>query len=114
MNPAKPILLAQIKNAQHFTFLVEKPDEYLKVLQQSGYDSKVVDKIGRMGTSILLQEIRTEGVKNALKGNSNVELIKDYRGVDVLSAYSPLHIEDVNWAIISEKMVRKRLPKFKP
>ena len=83
-------------------FLVEKPDEYLKVLQQSGYDSKVVDKIGRMGTSILLQEIRTEGVKNALKGNSNVELIKDYRGVDVLSAYSPLHIEDVNWAIISE------------
>ena len=45
-------------------------------------------------------EIDTEAVRECLKGASGVKIIKDYRGVAVLSAYAPL--KGLGWAIISE------------
>ena len=38
----------------------------------------------------------------ALNGISSHDLIKDYRGVDVYSAYSPIKIMDKEWAILAE------------
>ncbi|MBI2256229.1 MAG: methyl-accepting chemotaxis protein [Proteobacteria bacterium] len=53
-------------------------------------------------TSILKQEVKTPTVEAALKGESGVSLIQDYRGIDVVSAHKPLSFEGVTWAIIGE------------
>ena len=48
-------------------------------------------------------KIDTVATRNALMGQKNTELIIDYNGNPVLSAYQPLKIsEDLTWAIISE------------
>ncbi len=47
--------------------------------------------------------VDTIASRSALSGESNIKVIKDYRGVSVLSAYAPVKIgEDLLWAIISE------------
>ncbi|MFK2823740.1 methyl-accepting chemotaxis protein [Arcobacter sp. YIC-80] len=48
-------------------------------------------------------KVNTQAVKNALDGKSNTEIITDYNGNLVLSAYTSLKIgEDIKWAILSE------------
>ncbi|MCK5110372.1 MAG: methyl-accepting chemotaxis protein [Arcobacteraceae bacterium] len=48
-------------------------------------------------------KVHTIASKNALQGQSNTELIIDYNGNPVLSAYKSFKIgEDLTWAIISE------------
>ena len=58
-------------------------------------------------SDILSKKVDTRASREALKGHSSTEIIKDYRGIDVLSAYSPLNMHlgpgvDINWTIISE------------
>ncbi|MDO8141323.1 MAG: methyl-accepting chemotaxis protein, partial [Candidatus Brocadiales bacterium] len=52
--------------------------------------------------TILVNKIDTDAVRNALSNNSDCKIIKDYRGSDVLSAYAPLDIKDMKWAIVAE------------
>lgn len=52
--------------------------------------------------TILVKKIDTEAVNNALSGTSDCKITKDYRGSDVLSAYAPLAIKGITWAIIAE------------
>ncbi len=52
--------------------------------------------------TILRQKVDTKAAKEAIAGKSGVELAKDYRGVYVFSAYAPLKIKGLNWAIITE------------
>ena len=48
-------------------------------------------------------QVKTKGSQNALNGQSNTEIIDDYNGNPVLSAYAPLNIgSDIKWAILSE------------
>ncbi|MCD6354090.1 MAG: methyl-accepting chemotaxis protein [Prolixibacteraceae bacterium] len=59
------------------------------------------------GTSILKDKVETKSVIAALKGESGTAIIKDYRGVPVLSYYRPLRLGKLfetgfNWAIIAE------------
>lgn len=49
-----------------------------------------------------LIEVNTEAVKNLFRGQPGMGLLKDYRGVSVLSAYRLIENSDLNWAIISE------------
>lgn len=47
--------------------------------------------------------VDTQAVKNAFAGQSNTEIITDYNGNQVLSAYSTVNIGgDVDWALLSE------------
>ncbi|MCP4276956.1 MAG: methyl-accepting chemotaxis protein, partial [Gammaproteobacteria bacterium] len=52
--------------------------------------------------TLLSKTIDTRGVREALAGNSKVEIFPDYRDVSVLSAYVPLNIEDLNWTLLAE------------
>ena len=83
-------------------FLVEDPEAYIEVLSKSDLPKKLVDTIAIKGTSIGLQPINTTGTQAAIKGQKGFDVFNDYRGVPVLSAYGPLDIDDVNWAIMSE------------
>ncbi len=53
--------------------------------------------------TILKLEINTEAKRDAIAGNSDVKVIRDYRNIPVLSAYTPLeNLKDVNWALLVE------------
>jgi len=47
-------------------------------------------------------KVDTEAVREALSGRSGEKIIRDYEGHLVLSAYSPLKFDELNWAILSE------------
>ncbi len=47
-------------------------------------------------------KVDTEAARNALSGQEESEVIIDYNGNPVLSAYAPLKIHGLNWAIIAE------------
>lgn len=53
-------------------------------------------------TTILKTEVDTEATREAFSGNIGTKIIKDYRDVWVLSAYTPLDLEFVDWALIVE------------
>jgi len=44
----------------------------------------------------------TEAARKALEGEANAEVIIDYNGNYVLSAYAPLNIKGLHWAVLSE------------
>ena len=44
----------------------------------------------------------TEATRDALRGISGKKILVDYRGKEVLSAYAPLDIERVRWALVAE------------
>lgn len=83
-------------------FLIEDSTNYFKMLEDLKVDPKTIIKIKNFKSTIGLQEVRTEGTEEALKGNSDTRIFKDYRGVPVLSAYKPLGILNMHWVIMSE------------
>ena len=83
-------------------FLIEDKEGYNAMMKSLGTDQGVLDKINAKESTILLQKVETKGTRAAVAGNTNVEIFPDYRDVSVLSAYSPVGIEDVEWVIMSE------------
>lgn len=59
-------------------------------------DSRFIPK------SLMTQVVKTTASINALQGKQNIEIINDYRNIPVLSSYSKLNIQGINWAIIAE------------
>lgn len=52
---------------------------------------------------VLKNRVETTASRDALAGQSNCKLIRDYRNKKVLSAYTPVEIsEGVRWALIAE------------
>lgn len=48
------------------------------------------------------ERMKTESTENALAGKSGCNIISDYRGKQVLSAYAPLDVWGTTWALIAE------------
>lgn len=59
-------------------------------------DSRFIPK------SLMTQVVKTTASINALQGKQGIEIINDYRNIPVLSSYSKLNIQGMNWAIIAE------------
>ena len=53
-------------------------------------------------TTILINKVDGETVQAALRGATGIKVIKDYRGLDVFSAYTPLDFMGVRWAVLAE------------
>jgi signal transduction histidine kinase len=51
-----------------------------------------------------VMEIRVEtcATEESFLGHSGTSILYDYRGIQVLSSYSPLEVEGLNWAILAE------------
>jgi methyl-accepting chemotaxis protein len=47
-------------------------------------------------------QVDTQAVKKALAGQTGEQIMSDYRGVPVLSTYSPLEVEGLQWLILAE------------
>ncbi|RTZ63882.1 MAG: adenylate/guanylate cyclase domain-containing protein [Aquificaceae bacterium] len=83
-------------------FLYEKKIDYIKTLYQLKLDEKIIDRIAQSNRTVLLQPVNTEASRAALKGDTGIKEIKNYKEHDVLSAYQPLKIDGLDWAIIAE------------
>ena len=83
-------------------FLLEDKEAYLETLRAQGYEDETVGRVDALNTTILQQEARMEAVDRALTGNAGEKMDTDYRGKEVLSAYSPVAIEGVDWAVVTK------------
>lgn len=86
-------------------FQIEDPEGHAKTLASIGTDEKTIKKIKEFNTTILLQEVKTTGVKEALFGKQGTQAIDDYRNIPVLSSYAPLDIDGLKWVILAEMHV---------
>ncbi|MDF1644194.1 MAG: methyl-accepting chemotaxis protein [Pseudomonadales bacterium] len=82
--------------------LIEDKKHYLQALSENGVDKHMVDLIDLKNSNIGLQSIKTHSASEAQAGRTGFDIINDYRGVPVLSAYAPVDIDGLNWGIISE------------
>ena len=83
-------------------FFIEDLEGYTEGLAQAKVPQATIDAMKQFGTTILLQKVDTSAVQAALRGEEGVRMGSDYRGVPVLSAYAPLQLKGVNWAIVAE------------
>lgn len=83
-------------------FFIEQPEAYFRTLENTGTDEAVIRQIRRNETSVLLQEVRTEATEAALEGLTDTRNVVDYRGVRVMSSFTPLDIPDLHWVMLSE------------
>lgn len=73
------------------TFLVNNNDLLMRSESRFSEDS-----------TILTRKIDTDAVRNAAIGKKGTEIIDDYHGTSVVSSYSPLQLEGLNWSILAE------------
>jgi len=52
--------------------------------------------------TLLVRKIETAGIRAAFTTGAGQQRMPDYRGVDVLSSYTPLAIDGVKWALVAE------------
>jgi signal transduction histidine kinase len=88
-------------------FLVDDRGKYLEALRKRGVPEDTIALIQSTGTSILYQRVETAATKAALAGATGIRIIDDYRGVPVLSSFSPLGVDGLDWVIISEVDTRE-------
>ena len=83
-------------------FMVEHREEFLKTLRESGLATQIIDGIERQGNVLLTLPVRTPTVERALQGKEGIEIIRGYRDVPVVSAYGPIELDSLRWAVIAE------------
>ncbi|MFT2096865.1 methyl-accepting chemotaxis protein [Marinomonas sp. 2405UD66-6] len=99
--------------------LIEDKQEYLDMLTKSGVSAQKIQTLDTKDNTIGLLTVDTQGVQNALGGKSGVASYNNAHNHMVLSAYKPLKILGLDWAIMSEitqeeafrevKLLEKRL-----
>ncbi len=83
-------------------FLLEDPKSYIKALQAANTPREIVESIQTFHSSVLLQKVDTLAVRDAIAGKSGTRQVNDYRGIPVLSSFTPLRIEGLDWALLTE------------
>lgn len=88
-------------------FMYENPAAFLKMLQQSSVPTAVVERIEKQGNVICALPVESESVAAAFRGQKGIMVVNDYRGEKTLSAYGPLELDSLRWAVITEKDLRE-------
>lgn len=81
--------------------LVEERKKYLSAVQKVGLPENIINEIKLKDTSIGYQKVDNPGTRAAFTGVTGFDLYEDYRGEFVLSAFAPIKVADLQWAIFS-------------
>ena len=85
-----------------FREFLETPDQYFKTLRSKGVSQEKIDWIKRANSPVLIQEVKTEGAKRSLAGQSGEMEEVDYRGKRVLKSFQPLRIGNHEWGLVAK------------
>jgi len=96
------LVAADLKMRSQGRFMIEDKTAYIRMLENLGYEKDFVDVMEQKETTIGLQTVDTAGVRAVLKGETGFNIFPNYRGVSVLSAFAPVNIQGMDWAIMSE------------
>ncbi|MFM8375090.1 MAG: HAMP domain-containing protein, partial [Phenylobacterium sp.] len=83
-------------------FQQEDPKAFVARLRHSSLTTHTVDRIERLGTAVLLAPQAGEASRAALTGRSGVGEGVDYRGEKVFTAYGPVDLDSLRWAVIAQ------------
>ncbi|EQC49620.1 methyl-accepting chemotaxis protein signaling domain protein [Bacteriovorax sp. BSW11_IV] len=83
-------------------FLIEDKPQYLESMKGAGLSGEQITYIDKQNTSALAVKLESSAINHVIEGKSGFEITKDYRGVDVISAYMPIKIEGLEWFMLSE------------
>jgi len=94
-------------------FFLEDPESYIGRLEAMGASEIDQQRIRSFDTSILLQEVDSQAVREALEGNTATMVSTDYRGEKVLSSFEPLDISGLDWVVVAEMDVSEAFAPIK-
>lgn len=80
----------------------EHPQEFLAELRSAGVSAGVVEQVERQGSGMCVLPVGNAAVEEALRGRSGLMQVRDYRGVPVYSAYGPVELGSLRWALMTE------------
>jgi class 3 adenylate cyclase len=81
---------------------LENPDQYFQTLRAQGVTKEKIDWIKRANSPVLIQEVRTEGAKRALAGQTGEAEEVDYRGKRVFKSFQPIRIGNFEWGLVTK------------
>ncbi|SFV63832.1 Adenylate cyclase [hydrothermal vent metagenome] len=87
--------------------ILQNPQEYIKELNSTDLDENSKTLIKATKSTILNQNVHSESVKLAIEGKSGSTITKNYLNKEVISSYSPLNIQNIDWVIIAEKEIEE-------
>jgi class 3 adenylate cyclase len=88
-------------------FMATDPGKFLEQARANGLPQSVADQIRTLGTTILYMPDRNGAVEGAFHNRSGIARFLDYRGVEVVSAYGPLEVAGLRWAIEAKQDVEE-------
>lgn len=83
-------------------FFQNDPERYLQTIRRSGVSEETLNVMERLESSVALQPVETAASEAAVGGESGARRQQDYRDVPALTAYAPIDVEGLNWAILSQ------------
>ena len=85
-----------------FREFLENPDQYFQTLRAKGVSQEKIDWIKRANSPVLIQEVKTEGAKRSLAGQTGEMEEVDYRGKRVLKSFQPIRIGNFEWGLVAK------------
>jgi methyl-accepting chemotaxis protein len=89
--------------------MLQNKDAYKILLENAGLDTSLRQQISEFGSAIGLHKISTETVLDASQQKDGQHVIRGYQDEPVLSSYSPVNIEGLDWRIIAEMHVSEAM-----
>ena len=83
-------------------FLLGDRAAFLETLRHSTLTTRTAETVERLNTTVLTVPVRHAAAQAALRGESGVMQLDDYRGVPVFMAYGPVDLDSVRWAVIAK------------
>jgi len=83
-------------------FMATEPEAFLERLKDNGVSERVVEEIRAKGNVICALPVDSESAQEALRGKTGLMEVLDYRQEPVLSAYGPLELDSLRWAVLAE------------
>ncbi|MDM8547191.1 methyl-accepting chemotaxis protein [Candidatus Venteria ishoeyi] len=80
---------------------VEDKENYLMMVEGMGTPADIISEMEQKDTTVGLQIVDNPGTRAALAGVTGFDLFEDYKGEFVLSAFAPINVPGLSWAIFS-------------